>query len=63
MDQEKKFVKIKCSDCENEQITFKNVSSEVECLVCGAFLARPTGGFSDFDGEIIEEIGASDEVE
>ncbi len=60
---EKKFVRIKCSDCENEQVTFKRVSSKVECLVCGARLAEPTGGSSLFKGEIIEELGASEEGE
>ncbi|MFP3871488.1 MAG: 30S ribosomal protein S27e [Candidatus Natronoplasma sp.] len=58
---EQKFVKIKCSDCENEQITFKRLSSEVECLVCGAQLAKPTGGRAEFKGEIIEEIEAPKE--
>jgi len=61
MTEKKKFVKIKCSDCENEQITFKHVSSEVECMVCGAPLAKPTGGYSEFNGEIIEELGVSEE--
>ncbi|MFP4142194.1 MAG: 30S ribosomal protein S27e [Candidatus Natronoplasma sp.] len=61
MPEEKKFVKIKCSDCENEQITFKHVSSVVECLVCGAPLAKPTGGYSKFNGEIVEEISSAEE--
>lgn len=60
---EEKFVKIKCSDCENEQVTFKQVSSPVDCMVCGATLAEPTGGKSDFQGEIIEELGVPDEGE
>lgn len=60
---EKKFVKIKCSDCENEQVTFKRVSSTVDCIVCGATLAEPTGGDSDFKGEILEELGVPEEVE
>jgi len=63
MTEEKKFVKIKCSDCENEQMTFKKVSSEVECLVCGAPLVNPTGGYSEFNGEIVEEIGITEEGE
>jgi len=58
---EKNFVKIKCSDCENEQTTFKRVSSSVDCMVCGARLVEPTGGDSDFKGEIIEELGVKDE--
>lgn len=63
MPEEKKFVKIKCSDCENEQVTFKHASSVVECLVCGAPLVEPTGGYSDFNGEIVEELGITEEGE
>ncbi len=61
MTEEKKFVKIKCSDCENEQVTFTHASSEVACMVCGAPLVKPTGGYSEFNGEIVEESGTSDE--
>ena len=60
---DKKFVKIKCADCENEQVTFKKVSSIVDCMVCGARLAEPTGGISNFTGEIVEELGVTDEGE
>ncbi|MBS3790464.1 MAG: 30S ribosomal protein S27e [Candidatus Thermoplasmatota archaeon] len=63
MTEKKKFVRIKCSDCENEQITFRHVSSKVECMVCGAPLAEPTGGYSEFNGEIVEELGVSEEGE
>ncbi len=63
MTEKKKFVKIKCSDCENEQVTFKKVSSEVECMVCGAPLAKSTGGYSKFNGDIVEELGVSEEGE
>jgi len=57
MGQEKEpsFVKVKCDDCGNEQITFFRASSNVECLVCGSPLAEPTGGRARFHGEIIEE--------
>ncbi|MBS3817090.1 MAG: 30S ribosomal protein S27e [Candidatus Thermoplasmatota archaeon] len=60
---EKKFVRIKCSDCENEQVTFKRASYKVDCLVCGARLVEPTGGDSEFKGEIIEELGTPEEGE
>ncbi|MEF8874002.1 MAG: 30S ribosomal protein S27e [Candidatus Thermoplasmatota archaeon] len=59
---EKKFLRIKCADCENEQITFKRLSSEVDCMVCGAKLAEPTGGRAEFKGEIIEELGVQEEA-
>jgi len=63
MPEDKKFVKVKCMDCENEQVTFKRVSSVVECLVCGAPLVKPTGGYSKFKGEIVEELGIKEEGE
>ncbi len=50
------FVKVKCDDCGNEQITFARAASAVDCHICGARLAEPTGGYSSFKGEIIEEV-------
>lgn len=50
------FVRVKCNDCENEQITFYRVSSTVNCDVCGAILAEPTGGFSRYKGEVVDEV-------
>ncbi len=51
---QKSFVKVKCEDCGNEQITFLTVSSLVSCNVCGAKLAEPTGGIADYKGELID---------
>ncbi len=50
------FVKVKCGDCGNEQITFFRIASAVDCNVCGARLAEPTGGYSSFKGEVVEEV-------
>ncbi len=47
------FVKVKCEDCGNEQITFLAVSSKVNCNVCGTILAEPTGGYTNFKGELL----------
>lgn len=52
----KSFVKLKCMDCENEQITFSKASSVVNCAICGTILAEPTGGIAEFKGEIVEEV-------
>ncbi|MDD4423708.1 MAG: 30S ribosomal protein S27e, partial [Methanocorpusculum parvum] len=30
-----KFLKVKCPDCENEQLVFEKATSVVECTVCG----------------------------
>ncbi len=51
-----KFVKAKCSDCGNEQITFNKPSMKVACNVCGATVAEPTGGLGNFKAEIVEEL-------
>ncbi|MHA1662443.1 MAG: 30S ribosomal protein S27e, partial [Candidatus Thorarchaeota archaeon] len=29
-----RFLKVKCLDCENEQIIFGNATTEVKCLKC-----------------------------
>jgi small subunit ribosomal protein S27e len=39
-----RFLRVKCLDCENEQIIFGYASSEVKCLKCGKVLAKPSGG-------------------
>ena len=52
-----KFLKVKCKDCQNEQIIFSNASTRVQCEVCGATLALPRGGKADIKAEIIEVVG------
>ena len=52
------FLRVKCPDCENEQIVFEKASSTVACAVCGTTLASPTGGIADLDGEVIEVVEA-----
>jgi len=51
------FVKVKCVDCENEQVLFSHASEEVDCEVCGKTLASPTGGKADINTEIVEIVG------
>lgn len=51
-----RFIKVKCRDCDNTQIIFDRCSSNISCLVCGATLARPTGGKTDIKGEIVEVL-------
>ena len=45
------FLKIKCPDCGNEQGIFDRASTQVNCLVCGATLAKPQGGKAALRGE------------
>jgi len=46
-----KFLKVVCK-CKNEQIIFNKASTVVKCLVCGATLARPTGGKAEVRAKI-----------
>jgi len=50
------FVRVKCKDCNNEQIIFKKASTPVACQICGSVLAEPTGGLARIKGEILEEL-------
>ena len=50
------FYKVKCKDCDNEQVLFSRTSINVPCHICGTILAEPTGGKSKIKGEIIEEL-------
>ncbi len=51
-----KFIKVRCKDCENEQVLFNKASSEVSCHICGSKLAIPSGGKAKIKGEILEVI-------
>ncbi|MDR0438638.1 MAG: 30S ribosomal protein S27e [Methanocalculaceae archaeon] len=48
-----KFLRIKCPDCEHEQLVFEKASSKVECIVCGHVLAKPTGGKANIKADVI----------
>jgi len=52
------FYTVQCSDCDNEQTVFDKAATEVACAVCGATLARPTGGKADIEGEVTETVQA-----
>jgi len=49
-----KFIKVRCKDCENEQVLFNKASTVVSCHICGAKLAIPKGGKAIIKGEILE---------
>lgn len=48
------FVKIKCADCGNEQVTFSKASTPVTCSVCGKTLVKPEGGKAKINAEVVE---------
>ena len=50
------FLRVKCPDCENEQIIFSCASSVVECEVCNKTLAEPSGGRAIIKSEILEKL-------
>ncbi|NLA39165.1 MAG: 30S ribosomal protein S27e [Methanomicrobiales archaeon] len=50
------FLKVKCPDCENEQIVFEKASTVVQCSVCGRLLAEPRGGKADIKAEILSVL-------
>ncbi len=51
-----KFYKVKCKDCEGEQVVFSKAATKVACNVCGATLVEPRGGLANVVGEIIGEL-------
>jgi small subunit ribosomal protein S27e len=51
---ESKFIKVRCKDCENEQVLFNKASVKVSCHICGSKLAIPTGGKAKIKGEVLE---------
>ena len=48
-----RFIKVKCK-CGNEQILPEKANMMVKCTVCGATLAKPTGGKAEIIPEIIK---------
>ncbi len=50
------FVKVKCTECKNEQVIFSKPAGEVKCLVCGAVLATQTGGKGQISGKVISSV-------
>ncbi|HUV79215.1 MAG TPA: 30S ribosomal protein S27e [Candidatus Bathyarchaeia archaeon] len=51
-----KFLKVKCNDCEYEQVVFDHATTSVKCNVCGRTLVEPRGGKAEIKGEIIEVL-------
>ncbi|MEM0440266.1 MAG: 30S ribosomal protein S27e [Candidatus Caldarchaeum sp.] len=39
-----RFLIVSCNECGNSQIVFDSAKTVVKCNVCGAVLARPSGG-------------------
>ncbi|KAF5425161.1 MAG: 30S ribosomal protein S27e [Candidatus Methanomarinus sp.] len=51
-----RFLRVKCSNCTNEQVIFGSASSVISCQVCNATLAEPTGGKAIIKTQILEVL-------
>lgn len=56
MEPKSRFLRVKCNDCENEQIIFGCASTRVNCNVCGRTLADPAGGKAIIRTQILEVL-------
>ena len=52
----KRFIKVRCQACKNEQIMYEAATSEVKCLICGAVIATPKGGKCDLKARLVEVL-------
>ena len=50
------FIRVRCDDCENEQVVFGKAAGTVGCAVCGSTLASPSGGEATLHGEVLEIV-------
>jgi small subunit ribosomal protein S27e len=50
------FWVVKCPDCSGEQTMFSRPATAVNCAVCGARLATPTGGLAKLRGELLRTV-------
>ncbi|MCD6496168.1 MAG: 30S ribosomal protein S27e [Candidatus Aenigmarchaeota archaeon] len=50
------FIKVKCEECKNEQVIFSKPAGEVKCLVCGAVLAKNTGGAAEITAKKVRTL-------
>jgi small subunit ribosomal protein S27e len=50
------FWLVKCPDCSSEQAVFSRPATIVNCSVCGATLATPTGGLANLRAERLKVL-------
>jgi len=50
------FIRVRCNDCENEQVLFDRCSTTILCHICGSKLAIPSGGKAKIKGKILEVV-------
>ena len=49
-----KFNKVKCHECESEQIVYSHSSTQVICNSCGNVLSKATGSIAQINGKVLE---------
>ena len=49
-----KFQKVKCKECDGENIIFSHASTHVTCKSCGNVIAEPTGAVASIHGKVSE---------
>jgi small subunit ribosomal protein S27e len=52
----KRFIKVRCQACKNEQIMFEGATTEVKCLICNAVIAKPKGGKAELKARLVEVL-------
>ncbi|MHA1310474.1 MAG: 30S ribosomal protein S27e [Candidatus Helarchaeota archaeon] len=52
-----RFLRVKCLDCESDQVIFGCASTVVKCNVCGRVLAEPRGGKAQIKTRIVTVLG------
>ncbi len=55
MPKKSKFIRVKCPDCEHEQVIFDHPSTVVKCQICGRTIAKPTGGRGEVLATLVKE--------
>ncbi|MDR1722070.1 MAG: 30S ribosomal protein S27e [Methanobrevibacter sp.] len=51
-----KFLRVKCLDCDNEQIVFNRAASNVKCIICGKTIVKSLGGKSKIIAKITQVL-------
>ena len=50
------FLKVKCLDCDNEQVIFDRAASDVKCIICGKTIVKSRGAKAKIMATIIKMI-------
>ncbi len=51
-----KFLRVKCTDCDNEQLVYSHASTLVRCQVCSKTLVVPRGGEAEVKTTILGTV-------